>query len=85
MKEENGRTFKIFLIFIGGLISFTLVSIIAFKIITNTPEPPTQVTEFFTVVIILISVVYLGKEEILNNQTVAALLASVAGYVLGSQ
>jgi len=84
MKEENGKTFKLFLIFIGGLISFTLGSIIAFKIITNTPEPPTQVTEFFTVVIILMSVVYLGKEKVLNNETVAALLGLIGGHVLGS-
>jgi hypothetical protein len=83
MKEENGKTFKIFLIFVGGLISFTLLSILAFQyLIDNAPEG-TKLIEFFTVIIILISIVYLGKEEVLNNETTAALLGSMGGYVLG--
>jgi len=84
MKEENGKTFKMFLIFIGGLIGFTLVSVFTFKFATKTTDPPAILLEFFTVVIILMAVVYLGKEEILTNETVAALLGSIGGYVLGN-
>ena len=83
MKEENGKTFKMFLIFIGGLIGFTIIGLFAFKIITKTTDPPTMLMELFTMIIILMSVVYLGKEKVLNNETVAALLGSIAGFVLG--
>lgn len=83
MKEENSKTFKIFLMFIGALIGFTLIGVFTFKIVTKTTDPPTLMMEFFTVVIILISVVYLGKEKVLTNETVAAIISAVAGFVLG--
>lgn len=84
MKPENGKTFRMFLIFVGGLISFTLLSILSFQFFKEGAPRETKIVEFFTIIIILISVVYLGKEGILQNDTVAALLGSIAGYVLGN-
>jgi len=87
MKEENGRSFKLFLIFIGGLISFTLIGTMISDYLFDEKlrgRGQSTLMEFFTMVIILMSIVYLGKEGILKSDTVAALLGAIGGYILGS-
>jgi len=85
MKEENGKTFRLFLIFTGGLVTFTLLSFIGMHIYKPFTEQGQPALELITTVMILICIVYLGITEKLTSETIASLLGAVLGYVLGKQ
>jgi len=83
---EDGKSFKLFLLFVGSLIAFVLVVTLTHDYLLSSIRPEGsgyRFIEFFTMVLILMSIVYLAKEKVLNNETVAALLGAVGGYVLG--
>ena len=83
MTERQRKTFKLFLIFVGGLVTFTLLSVVGLYIFTDFKETNSAL-KLITTVLILISIVYLAISEKLNSETIASLMGAVLGYVLGS-
>jgi len=83
VEEEQRKSFRLFLTFIGGLIVFTILSSVGMHyLFPDQPNPKTF--ELIGMVILLVTILYLGITEKLDSETIAGLLGVIAGYVLGS-